>query len=251
MRRPTMVSCWQLTPLESRGCRDNRTLPPATTGGGSTRATLPVNTLILRGNSESRTRTSSPSSSGVLLPDTPISPPGRWRTRIRATPPSRSPLTITRTDWADFISSRFDPDSATPGNPIPFVASGGIGVSLNLAAGAAAVASVRGNLVADQETSGVPDVDVLWVGGLTPDAVLEVKVEGASERATGIYNQVSVTLYPHVPGTTKQPAVIPAALADADGYDTYRNLGCGNYYLEVTGVMEEEGHYKLSWRFDP
>ena len=155
------------------------------------------------------------------------------------------------TDWADFISSRFDPDSAIPGNPIPFVARGGIGVSLNLAAGAAAVASIRGNLVADQETSGFADVDVLWVGGLTPDAVLEVKVEGASERATGIYNQVSVTLYPHVPGTTKQPAVIPAAVADADGYDTYRNLGCGNYYLEVTGVMEEEGHYKLSWRFDP
>ena len=114
---------------------------------------------------------------------------------------------------------------------------------------AAAAASVKGNLVADRELSGVADVDVLWVGALTPDAVLKVKVEGTSERATGIYNRAAVELYPHLPGTTQQPVVLPAAPADADGYVTYRDLACGNYYLEVTGVMEEPGHYKLSWMF--
>ena len=153
------------------------------------------------------------------------------------------------TDGADFISSRFDPDSATPADPIRFAAGGGIGVSLNLAAGTGAAASVSGNLVADQGASGVADVDVLWVGGLTPDAVLKVKVEGASERATGIFNRAAVELFPHLPGAMKQPVMMPAAPADADGYVTYRNLACGNYYLEVTGVMEVPGRYRLSWTF--
>ena len=154
------------------------------------------------------------------------------------------------TDWADFISSRFDPDSATAANQISFEAGGGIGVSLNLAAGATADASVKGNLVADREQSGMADVDVLWVGALSPDAVLKVKVEGTSERATGIFNRAAVELYPHLPRTTgQQPVVMPAAPADADGFVTYRDLACGNYYLEVTGVMDEPGHYKLSWMF--
>ena len=154
------------------------------------------------------------------------------------------------TDWADFISSRFDPDAATAASQTGFEAVGGIGVSLNLADGATAVASVWGNLVADRERSGVADVDVLWVGALTPDAVLKVKVEGTSERATGIFNRAAVELHPHLPRTTgEQPAVMPAAPADADGFVTYRNLDCGNYYLKVTGVMEEPGHYRLSWTF--
>ena len=154
------------------------------------------------------------------------------------------------TDWADFISSRFDPDAATAASQTSFEAVGGIGVSLNLADGATAAASVWGNLVADREQSGVADVDVLWVGALTPDAVLQVKVEGTSERATGIFNRAAVELRPHLPRTTgEQPAVMPAAPADADGYVTYRDLDCGNYYLKVTGVMEEPGHYQLSWTF--
>ena len=154
------------------------------------------------------------------------------------------------TDWADFISSRFDPDAATAASQTGFEAVGGIGVSLNLADGATAAASVWGNLVADRERSGVADVDVLWVGALTPDAVLKVKVEGTSERATGIFNRAAVELRPHLPGTTgEQPAVMPAAPADADGFVTYRDLDCGNYYLKVTGVMEEPGHYRLSWTF--
>ena len=154
------------------------------------------------------------------------------------------------TDWADFISSRFDPDAATAASQTGFEAGGGIGVSLNLADGATAAASVWGNLVADRERSGVADVDVLWVGALTPDAVLKVKVEGTSERATGIFNRADVELRPHLPRTTgEQPAVMPAAPADADGYVTYRDLDCGNYYLKVTGVMEEPGHYRLSWTF--
>ena len=154
------------------------------------------------------------------------------------------------TDWADFISSRFDPDAATAASQTSFEVVGGIGVSLNLADGATAAASVWGNLVADRERSGAADVDVLWVGALTPDAVLKVKVEGTSERATGIFNRAAVELRPHLPGTTgEQPAVMPAAQADADGFVTYRNLDCGNYYLKVTGVMEEPGHYRLSWTF--
>ena len=154
------------------------------------------------------------------------------------------------TDWADFISSRFDPDAATAASQTGFEVVGGIGVSLNLADGATAAASVWGNLVADRERSGVADVDVLWVGALTPDAVLKVKVEGTSERATGIFNRAAVELRPHLPRTTgEQPAVMPAAPADADGFVTYRNLDCGNYYLKVTGVMEEPGHYRLSWTF--
>ena len=154
------------------------------------------------------------------------------------------------TDWADFISSRFDPDAATAASQTGFEVVGGIGVSLNLADGATAAASVWGNLVADRERSGVADVDVLWVGALTPDAVLKVKVEGTSERATGIFNRAAVELRPHLPRTTgEQPAVMPAAPADADGIVTYRDLDCGNYYLKVTGVMEEPGEYKLSWTF--
>ena len=153
------------------------------------------------------------------------------------------------TDWADFISSRFDPDAATAASQTGFEVVGGIGVSLNLADGATAAASVWGNLVADRERSGVADVDVLWVGALTPDAVLKVKVEGTSERATGIFNRAA-ELRPHLPGTTgEQPAVMPAAPADADGFVTYRDLDCGNYYLKVTGVMEEPGRYRLSWTF--
>ena len=154
------------------------------------------------------------------------------------------------TDWADFISSRFDPDAATAASQTGFEAVGGIGVSLNLADGATAAASVWGNLVADREQSGVADVDVLWAGALTPDAVLKVKVEGKSERATGIFNRAAVELRPHLPGTIgEQPAVMPAAPADADGFVTYRDLDCGNYYLKVTGVMEEPGRYQLSWTF--
>ena len=154
------------------------------------------------------------------------------------------------TDWADFISSRFDPDAATAASQTGFEAVGGVGVSLNLADGATAAASVSGNLVADRERSGAADVDVLWVGALTPDAVLKVKVEGSSERATGIFNRAAVELRPHLPRTTgEQPAVMPAAPADADGFVTYRNLDCGNYYLKVTGVMEEPGRYRLSWTF--
>ena len=96
-------------------------------------------------------------------------------------------------------------------------------MSLNLADGATAAASVWGNLVADRERSGAADVDVLWVGALTPDAVLKVKVEGTSERATGIFNRAAVELHPHLPRTTgEQPAVKPAAPADADGFVTYR-----------------------------
>ena len=154
------------------------------------------------------------------------------------------------TDWADFISSTFDPDAATPASQTGFEARGGIGVSLNLADGATAAASVWGNLVADREQSGAADVDVLWVGALTPDAVLQVKVKGKSERATGIFNRAAVELRPHLPGTIgEQRAVMPAAPADADGFVTYRDLDCGNYYLKVTGVMEEPGHYQLSWTF--
>jgi len=151
-------------------------------------------------------------------------------------------------DWADFISSLFDPDAATPASQISFAARGGSGVSLNLADGAGAAAAVSGTLAAEGEQD-VADVDVLWVGALTPDAVLKVKVEGISERAVGIFNRVAVELYPHLPGTTKQPVVMPAAAADADGFVTYRDLACGNYYLEVSGVMDEAGDYRLSWTF--
>ena len=155
------------------------------------------------------------------------------------------------TDWADFISSTFDPDSATASDPISFAARNGIGVSLNLANGATAAAFVDGNLVADRNAGGGADVDVFRIGALTPDSVLEMKAEGTSERAIGIFNKVRVELYPHVPGTTRQQAIMPAAMPAMDGYAAYRNLACGNYYLEVTGAMDEAGHYKLSWRFQP
>ena len=93
------------------------------------------------------------------------------------------------TDWADFISSTFDPDSATASDPISFAARNGIGVSLNLADGATAPAFVDGNLVADKNAGGGADVDVFRIGALTPDSVLEVTAEGTSERATGIFNK--------------------------------------------------------------
>ena len=82
--------------------------------------------------------------------------------------------------WADFIAITFDPDGAT------------------------AAAFVDGNLVADKNAGGVADVDVFWIGALTPDSVLEVNAEGTSERPIGIFNKVRVEFYPHVPGTTSR-----------------------------------------------
>ena len=225
-------------------------MPPAIINGGSTRATPPANTRR-RGWKFRVTPRAYASLEGLdIVAGHADLAAGAVENPDPNDPTVSLPADQPTTDWADFISSRFDPDAATAASQTSFEAVGGIGVSLNLADGATAAASVWGNLVADRERSGVADVDVLWVGALTPDAVLKVKVEGTSERATGIFNRAAVELRPHLPRTTgEQPAVMPAAPADADGYVTYRNLDCGNYYLKVTGVMEEPGHYQLSWTF--
>ena len=74
--------------------RDGRTCPPATTNGGSTRATPPDNTSTARGSSESRPWPTSRWRGWASWPAMPTSPPGRWRTRIRTTRPPTGPTSF-------------------------------------------------------------------------------------------------------------------------------------------------------------
>ena len=152
-------------------------------------------------------------------------------------------------EWADFISSNHDGGFNLGENAI-----GGSGVVLNLKNDFDAsndpptpgAGTVEGGKI-DPAVDDVADVDVFWVGPLTPNSVLSVKVAGTYEAANspGIFNPVTVTLHSFVSGGEKSPAEM-AGESKMEGYDEYKEVDCGNYYLEVSG---EEGTYELSWTF--
>jgi hypothetical protein len=151
-------------------------------------------------------------------------------------------------DWADFISSTFTPEefvSAETARTRPALShmeTEGTVKAINLEADPQVTGST---MISGILTDG--DIDAIWVGGLTPDVVLDVKVEGTTEGSVpNDFNDVSVVLRRHVPGEGKQDAIMSAAEV-TEGYGaTYKNLACGFYYLEVSG---EVGDYDLNWKF--
>jgi hypothetical protein len=154
-------------------------------------------------------------------------------------------------DFADFISSTFEPDGfEVDGNSRALATSpdgeGGNATAIDLSS--TNDTEINGSIGAKDGIDEATDVDMFWVGGLTPNSVLKVKVEGTTELPTGIFNQVSVRLYPHVHDMEKQTAIDPA-MSEMDG-DTYQDLDCGHYYLEVSSDAGEEGGYTLSWTFE-
>ena len=159
--------------------------------------------------------------------------------------------------WGSYISSAFMPspfdgNEANTNNQTDVdtdtVAggqqnAGGMIPSLDLASTASTTISGR--------IDGDADVDVLWVAGLTPNSVLDVKIVGTSETGIGSFNTVAVNVYQHMPGEEIAPAdraaVMPGASAKAAFDHVYKDLACGFYYLEVTGTA---GGYTLTWDFD-
>ena len=153
-------------------------------------------------------------------------------------------------DWADFISSKFD----GVGTLVLADVSGGTAASLDLSDNIDKNATpmvpgsgmISGTL--NEAVDSVADVDVFWVGALTPDSVLSVKVEGTFEspNAPGVFNDVRVMLHSFVPGAEKSVAEMGVMSEDMEGYDEYKGPDCNFYYLEVSGG---EGSYDLSWSF--
>ena len=92
------------------------------------------------------------------------------------------------------------------------------------------------------------DVDAFWLGALSPNWMLELKVVGTStvQGDTGVGNHNEVNLDLHQMGTGS----VTLATADDPSYDyqiggSMGGLTCGNYFLLVSG---EEGEYTLAWR---
>ena len=153
-------------------------------------------------------------------------------------------------DWADFISSTFDGDGALVAGDVR----GGTPASLDLSDSLdkTSVPMVPGSGMIsgtlNAAVDSVADVDVFWVGALTPDSVLSVMVEGTFEspNAPGVFNDVRVTLHSFVPDAEKSVAEMGVMSEDMEGYDEYKGPDCNFYYLEVSGG---EGSYDLSWSF--
>jgi hypothetical protein len=152
-------------------------------------------------------------------------------------------------EWADFISSKYP--GVEIGTDLGDHVSGGVFILLNLKEDFATdpvdtgTGMVTGRV--DPAVDEVPDVDVLWVGPLTPDSVLSVKIKGDTESRNnpGVFNAVSVALHSFVTDAEKSAAEV-AGMSETEGYEEYKGLSCGNYYLEVSG---EVGDYTLSWIF--
>jgi hypothetical protein len=160
----------------------------------------------------------------------------------------RSGNDLTMGDWADFISSTTvgtdfgEPTHANGTSP------DGTVQALPLGTSPGTDASTTG-VINKTASDGESDVDVLWIGGLTPDSVLNVKIKPETELPTGVFNRVSIKLYPFVSGKEKQAAVEPGASKVTGFKDAYSGLDCGHYYLEVSGVDGEEGNYEVTWNF--
>jgi hypothetical protein len=158
-------------------------------------------------------------------------------------------------DWADFISSNHMPTEFGTDDHLGATSPDGTVQSLDL--GVTDGGSIDGT-IGENGIGDAGDVDAIWIGGLTPDYTLKVGIEPKSELPTGIFNTVSVALYPHVSGKTKQSVIAPTEV-DADGMATYKDIPCGFYYLEVTGEYtaaagadgrNKVNRYTLSWTFE-
>ena len=147
--------------------------------------------------------------------------------------------------WGDFITSDFEPRPFDTDQPNQFGAGMEPGTDKDVPN-----LTLTQNPGVSGRLDGDEDVDVFWVGGLTPDAELHVKVAGTKEIGIGVRNAVEVYLYEHVHGATIMPDQRdPATGADSDKAafdDVYSNIKCGFYYLEVKGA---EGGYDLTWEF--
>ena len=169
---------------------------------------------------------------------------------------------MTGADWPDFISSiqaTLPVDFGTDGTQGDLTSPDGATTTTTVKALALnaneGVGSVAGSIGEEDGIDEADDADVFWLGGLTPDYVLHVKVKGDSELPTGEFNEVNVKLYPYLVGEEKQAAV-PPATSDMSGYEAYKDIDCGFYYLEVTGTYElasgidatnKVNRYTLSW----
>ena len=91
---------------------------------------------------------------------------------------------------------------------------------------------------------------MFWIGGLTFNSVLDVRITGGTEAGIGGFNDVEVMLYEHLAGEELEPedrmVLTPAVSTMANLDDAYSGLDCGYYYLEVTGEVDA---YTLTWAF--
>jgi hypothetical protein len=154
--------------------------------------------------------------------------------------------------WGSYISSTFIPAAFSAENQdiVPTTNAGGTipGLALNRQG----EKTISGHLTSDD------DVDVFWIGGLTPNSVLDVKVAGRTESGIGGFNGVDVQLYIHMAGEEIVPAdrvaIVGAASEMMDLDTAYSDLACAHYYLEVIVVADRAGdmtpgNYILTWEF--
>ena len=134
--------------------------------------------------------------------------------------------------WGSFISSiTYTPEAFSSATEQTAVTAnddqGGLIPGLDLAD--ETTATISGRMDADD------DIDVFWVGGLTPNSVLDLMIEGATETGTGITNEVFVRVYRYLPGEPIMPGARTEIMGGAsDDFDAkYENLACGYYYFEV------------------
>ena len=128
-------------------------------------------------------------------------------------------------DWADFVPDEFTtPDDTTatvmnvPRLALPGTMAAPAGLSL------------------DAAINGAGDVDVFWLGSLSPSWRLELKIVGPPKQLE-LYRMDREDPVPLL-------AAADPTYALQRGGPTGR-LSCANYYLKVSGT---EGHYRLSWR---
>jgi hypothetical protein len=141
-------------------------------------------------------------------------------------------------EWADFISSthsgalELDQDGVR----------GGVPAILNLTASG----SVKGRI--DPAVDEVDDVDVIWLGPLTPDSVITVMVKSETEFANspGLFNDVDLALHSFVMDAIKSDPEM-MGMSEMEGFYEYKDLDCGSYYLEVSSSDGDVGEYTLTW----
>ena len=147
----------------------------------------------------------------------------------------------TDAEWADFISSTYSGALELDQNGVR----GGVPAILNLTA-SGSVKFVKGRI--DPAVDDVDDVDVFWLGPLTPDSVITVMVKRETEFANspGLFNDVDLALHSFVMDAMKSDPEM-AGMSAMEGFYEYKDLDCGSYYLEVSSSDGDEGEYTLTW----
>ena len=128
-------------------------------------------------------------------------------------------------DWADFVPEDFvtaDDTTATvmniPRLALPGTVADPVGLSL------------------DASINGTGDVDVFWLGALSPNWRLELKVVGGATQLALLRLGSS------------DPVPLPAAADPSYAYQVggpQGGLSCADYYLRLSG---NPGQYRLAWR---